>query len=237
VDPAKSSMKNSGKRDRRTATGASDKSVISVLLFKGPDPFPNAVRKRFRYAETYAFTTGAAGIAGTQQAMGLNTLFDPNVTGVGHQPYGFDQFAAFYGKYRVDRVTVDVLWNTIGSTAEVACLHILQPPSGGITLTGVTTDRAAEIPQVLTCVLSPSGNTRTQRIRFSCSCAELCGVSQQKYEDDPNYSALISANPSLLCYLNMAISSYSGSAGEAATAQVVIEFEAYMWERIVQAQS
>ncbi|WP_218254000.1 hypothetical protein, partial [Candidatus Magnetobacterium casense] len=33
--------------------------------------------------------------------MNLNSLFDPNRSGIGHQPYGFDQLATLYNRYRV----------------------------------------------------------------------------------------------------------------------------------------
>ena len=31
----------------------------------------------------------------------MNSLFDPNRTGTGHQPYGFDQLSTFYNRYYV----------------------------------------------------------------------------------------------------------------------------------------
>lgn len=31
----------------------------------------------------------------------MNSIFDPNRTGTGHQPYGFDQLATFYNRYYV----------------------------------------------------------------------------------------------------------------------------------------
>jgi hypothetical protein len=33
----------------------------------------------------------------------LNSLFDPDYSGTGHQPLGFDQWAAFYGSYTVTK--------------------------------------------------------------------------------------------------------------------------------------
>ena len=36
-----------------------------------------------------------------KQYMRMNSLFDPDQTGTGHQPYYFDQFAALYNRYTV----------------------------------------------------------------------------------------------------------------------------------------
>jgi hypothetical protein len=48
-----------------------------------------------------ATVTGSAtvGLVGNVQKYSLNSLFDPDVTGVGHQPYGFDQLCTSTGPY------------------------------------------------------------------------------------------------------------------------------------------
>ena len=46
--------------------------------------------------------------------MRLNSLFDPNLSGLGHQPRGFDQLMAVYEKYTVvaAKITVCYVSNT-----------------------------------------------------------------------------------------------------------------------------
>jgi len=52
-----------------------------------------------RYCETInlAMTTGAMAVYDWSS----DDLFDPNITGAGHQPYGFDQWCLFYTKFTV----------------------------------------------------------------------------------------------------------------------------------------
>lgn len=48
---------------------------------------------------------------GSSYVFKLNSLHDPDATGVGHQPYGRDQWAAFYNKYYVYKTYCEVWIN------------------------------------------------------------------------------------------------------------------------------
>jgi len=67
---------------------------------------PLSYLTRLPYQETVSMVPGAAGIPQIY-VFRLNSLFDPNFTGVGHQPRGFDQLVAsdhgtgFYNHYLV----------------------------------------------------------------------------------------------------------------------------------------
>lgn len=67
------------------------------------DPFPAKQVARMRYSESIAITptTGAADV----YTFAANGIYDPNVTGTGHQPYGHDTYANIYNTYRVIKST------------------------------------------------------------------------------------------------------------------------------------
>ena len=48
---------------------------------------PLSRRGVLKYSETFTLTTGAGGTFGVDQVMKLNSLYDPDFTGGGHQPY------------------------------------------------------------------------------------------------------------------------------------------------------
>jgi len=52
----------------------------------------------------------------------LNSLFDPDVTGGGHQPRGFDQWSALFGQYMVHGCKYEVRFYTsdIGAVSDIA---------------------------------------------------------------------------------------------------------------------
>lgn len=62
--------------------------------------FPNKTCVQMTYATTVSINPGAS--ATTQyHDFAANGLFDPDLTGVGHQPRGFDQLTPFYKKLTV----------------------------------------------------------------------------------------------------------------------------------------
>jgi len=200
-------------------------------------PLPLTYRSKLRYAETVAFTTGTAGVIGTTNTWLLGSLFDPNYTGTGHQPMGFDQLAALYSKYRVDSCDITLLFNTLGSTADACCAFAVGAPGVSQVALAGTVDRATESNTVSTCVLSPSGNSRTQTVKFHVDLAKVCGLTRAQYTADDKFQALISASPALSAFLEIGVGSYSGVAAEAVSCQVVIDFNASFFNRIELAQS
>ena len=70
------------------------------------------------YTEAFSLNPGAGGIASVY-VFNLNSLFDPNVTGVGHQPTGFDQLMAIYEQYTVYGVKYKVSINNVDATQAV----------------------------------------------------------------------------------------------------------------------
>ncbi len=167
--------------------------------------------------------------------MAINSLFDPNNTGTGHQPYGFDQLATLYAKYRVDRVRIELLFTTPGASADMCCVAEIEPVAS-LSTTAATIDEVCERSNVLHEHLSSSGQ-RTARITKDITMWELLGVSQAKYISEGAYSAVVGANPSSLSLLRLNVCSYSGAGGQAASLQCILYFESHFYDRTTLAQS
>jgi len=69
-------------------------------------PLRRSFKTSLRYTDYVTFDAGA-GLASTR-VYSVNSLFDPDVTGVGHQPRGFDQIIAMYNYYRVTSAKIFV---------------------------------------------------------------------------------------------------------------------------------
>lgn len=67
---------------------------------------PRSVLKRLVYGDTFPMDTAAASFV--TQWFRMNSLFDPDLTGVGGTPTGLTEMAALYNKYHVvaSRITV-----------------------------------------------------------------------------------------------------------------------------------
>ena len=66
-----------------------------VIVNRALHPIPQRFITKMKYSEQ--ITTDANG----QYKFNLNSIYDPNSTGIGHQPYGFDTLATLYNRYRV----------------------------------------------------------------------------------------------------------------------------------------
>jgi hypothetical protein len=63
------------------------------------DPFPRTMRAVLRYSETV--NLDASALSPAHYIFRAGSIFDPNYTGVGHQPYGHDIYERIFNHYRV----------------------------------------------------------------------------------------------------------------------------------------
>lgn len=92
---------------------------------------------RMRYSDDVALSFTTAGFA-TAHVLRLNSIFDPDLTSVGHQPMGHDEWAQFYEHYTVlsARVRADFYptsaSGTLGnSTCGILFSHDSTPKTNG----------------------------------------------------------------------------------------------------------
>jgi hypothetical protein len=187
---------------------------------------PRSLMRTLRYAESYTLTTGAAGVVGTVQLMVLNGVYDPNATGVGHQPYGFDQLTPFYGYYLVKATKYRILVTTIGSTAEVAVCFQIYPAVSGVSIAGSSVDAATEKSTCTVFPVGPSGVDRARLIEGKAQMHNIFGITPAQYKNEQTtYGAAVTAGPSAGAYLEIGAASYSGVSGTTISVQVVLDFD------------
>lgn len=81
--------------------------------------FPNTIITKLRYC-AYINMTGTAG-ARAINVYAANGIFDPDVTGVGHQPMWRDNFANIYDQYVVLGSEIKVAFANTSSTVNMLC--------------------------------------------------------------------------------------------------------------------
>lgn len=146
------------------------------------------------------FSQSLATVAGTNQIMNLNSIFDPDRTGVGHQPYGFDQLAALYNRYRV----LKTKW-VITFHAESTGFYIVVVPTNGFLATAITNQAsyatACEVPRASIRAQGTGANSVVVRGQLSLN--NLNGTTQTEYLADDRFQALTTASPGELLILNV----------------------------------
>lgn len=101
------------KRKRTFQSSQTKKMARTISLNRGVKRFPNSIlasqqRATLRYSETNSVSVPASTDGVGIYVFSANGLFDPNDTGVGHQPRGFDQLMALYDHYTVLSARINV---------------------------------------------------------------------------------------------------------------------------------
>lgn len=85
--------------------------------------FPVVVTKKLRYSTTFQLTC-TSGAAATY-VFRANDLFDPDYTGTGHQPMGFDQMILFYNHFVVLSAKIKAtVRNKTNTSPFTACVRV-----------------------------------------------------------------------------------------------------------------
>lgn len=170
-------------------------NYYTVNFSKSLKPFPPRTICKLKYADQQGLTT-AVGNVPVAQLYNLNSLFDPDRTGAGHQPYGFDQLATIYGRYRVFKVSYRVIFRSVVATDRGMVGVALK--NDATTLAGVNASLIQEYPRTRFKELDTTrGTTFVGHIYLP----SLNGSSPAVYKADDRFQALVNASPTELMTL------------------------------------
>lgn len=157
-----------------------------------PRAFPGQNKMvRFVYADSQGFTVdgGVGGSAGSY-VFSANGLFDPNITGIGHQPLGFDQMMVFYDHYTVLRAKISVWYTNTDAVAQYV----------GVYANDINTGLPADVNRIIEngkgaySVLGGLGSSAaTKCLTYTCDIANYLGKPNGLDSENKGSAA---ANPS-----------------------------------------
>lgn len=84
---------------------------VVPLMYGINTGFPQQIKVRLRYVDEYVMTSTAGSTV--TQTFRMNSIFDPDFTGVGHQPYGHDQWSPLYTTYVVLGSKLKATWSPL----------------------------------------------------------------------------------------------------------------------------
>lgn len=173
---------------RRTRKRVSRSKRMPVL-------WPTRKAARLNYAEHFTMASLIGGIA-VQHNYSCNGLFDPNITGAGHQPRGFDQVIPFYDHYVVvgTKIFVEFVNNT-NFPIRVGIMVRDSAPSGTATLQGVEEYRHKRFTTLDGMTM---GGKSYGSVSMAINPSKFLGRS--KALSDPNLRGSVSSNPAEQCY-------------------------------------
>lgn len=196
---------------------------------------------RLKYCQTFLLQTQASPLAtfGTEQSIRLNSLFDPDFSLGGHQPYGYDQLTPFYGRYVVTRALVEILVSDPSSDGIVLGMQVKSATSVH-TVANSTIDEVSERQACVTKWINDSGS---QLVSYTMDLPiyQILGFSnqQQLLADRFNCGASTSGNPNSTrsAFLSIALANARGNNLQTANVQVRISFDCQFYERLTLGQS
>lgn len=185
------------RRSRRMAMSIVPRTV-------GP---PKSMFAKLRWTYTYSASVAAA--ASSLRQFNLNSLFDPDYTGVGDQPYYFDQYSAMFGRYRVYGVKMNLITTCSSSTSNLYHpLLTISTYCDTLPSWSATTLQSAK-RSIRKLLIPGQSNIRIGRYYDLRS---IAGVSKSEYNVAEVFQALTTASPTRPMLLSVNLTNNDGVA-------------------------
>lgn len=201
---------------------------MTVSATKSLGPLPSRYITKHKYSDT--FTLNA--LNNYQFNWNLNSLFDPNRTGIGHQPYGYDQLAGLYNRYRVIKTSYVI--NGIQSDAPGTNVRIACQPANDVILYG-NLSAMCEAPRSRFIVQGAQGSP-LKTLKGTTHIPSLVGRSTAEYMADDRYQAAVGASPVEFAILNVMGASLADN-GVTISAVITLEYTVEWFDITQQSQS
>jgi hypothetical protein len=199
-------------------------------------PFPPTMSKILKYCDNFILDSGAtSGLVGAENQFRMNSLYDPDLTNVGHQPYNFDQLTPIYNRYRVNRIDIKLEFTDPSADGLFLFVKYRSSSAASSALAGSSMIYMEEQPSVW---CKPINNTGSQVVVFNNSVpiAAIEGISQAQLIANDGYQAVVTASPSKVPLFDFAVG--HGSANNVTcTVKMTLLFHATFFDRNTVANS
>lgn len=196
---------------------------------------PKTCKRIFNYVEKFTLDAGAAGTA-VNQMFSMNSLYDPNRTGVGHQPLGFDQYlGVLYNHFVVIYATITL--QCMSQSTTTPGVNTLVSIVNRDTSTSVNdAERAIEQGNCTFGILGSSdGGSSALTLRHECCPHKFLGISNPLSEDILRGNE--TANPQEEAFFMISCSSLSSDDPPAVDFLATIQYTAILTEPEMVAKS
>lgn len=186
--------------------------------------FPPRIRKTLRYSTTCSLTATSGAVA-TPQIFRANDLFDPDFSGTGHQPMGFDQLMVWYNHFCVVRSKIICTFRCTTATSPTVCLRV----DGASSALSVI-DRIVEFGGCMTDTISRVGVYGSNKtMSMEVDMPKIQGVSISAVTADPTLRGDAATSPTEVTYFHLTMWDTTAATGSCEV-DVVLEQDAYFME-------
>jgi len=203
----------------------SSASLPGLSVPRGINGFPMEIRTTLKYCDSIQLNSASAAI--DKYVFRMNSLFDPDLTGTGHQPYYFDQYAAIYSRYCVIGSKLTAEFSAVPEEINHAAISVLNGPIvccvwGDPTSTNTSTlSTALEVNTSQSRLISGgNGGNNTCTLSTTYSPETKLGLSN----GDDTVTAGVTGNPSQVWYGVVAVADTGVSIDTDVIVKITMEF-------------
>lgn len=167
-------------------------SRLDVVRFKGPSMFPDRINMKLKYSQFFSHTGSGLEL---QQFRG-NSLFDPDLTGTGHQPNSYDQMSVLYSKYVVHACSIKIRING-GSATFIGVSALLATSDTAYSASSL--DEVREQAYSQNRIIANTTGTPQSYMKMYNTSKSIFG----KRIIEEEYAALIGDNPDIIWVYNI----------------------------------
>lgn len=218
--------KQNGQR-RRSKEGASTSAPRGVVtLASGSNlqfGFPNRVISKLKYSDTYPLSSTAGSIG--KQVLYINSTFDPDNTGTGHQPLYRDTFATIYDQYAVVSATIRVTFVTTAVGVPMLVGALIEDDNATSTTANTLIEQSNGQSAMLA---NATGSPSTHTFVVNWDCKKILQIDPYTSE---SYKTSITSNPTEVSSL-LLWSAPADTASSATTYVHVVMEQVVLWTEL-----
>ncbi len=204
------------RKPRRAPRRRRRKANLSIV--RTSNGLPDQLYTTLSYTQQFQLSADP----GLQQFRG-NGMFDPDFSGVGHQPFYFDQLAAVYDRYQVFASSIYIQFHN-NQANPIYCVIL---PSAESTTLAASPFEAKEKPYARSTLLPAENGGGVRSLRHSMTTKRIRG------EDwlDQDFAALTTTNPGRQWFWNLHTARADATTALALTAVVTLKYRCRFMKR------
>lgn len=184
------------KKQKTVVSSNTPLTSSSAVVMRQP-VFPRSWKRSLLYYDSPSIDPSVGGVVASY-VFSANGMYDPNISGVGHQPLGFDQLMAAYDHYTVigSKITV-TFTNTDSSNSQLAGIFLTRNSATENDYVKIIENGKGNYVR-----LGTSGkDNATATLSLSAPIANFLGISKIMSEAD--LKGTDAANPAQECYFHI----------------------------------
>jgi len=187
----------SNKRDMTSGLESKAAPTATRIFEPWMPVFPPTITRKLRYSDSFAMS-GASGVPVTYMFR-ANDLFDPNYTGTGHQPMGFDQLMQWYNHFCVLSAKITVCFHSRNTNTTNVGIRI-----DSTTAALTTIPQFLEIGGLVQDLVTPQGIAQSSvTLSLGVDISKIQGVKRAAMTADSSLRGSASASPTEVTFFHV----------------------------------